>query len=177
MEAETIVNEEQKPEEGLINVSGIARQLIFSKLAHYCTNDNGVDLYFLLEAIRHLRADVGDKILEDRYKEKSDSVKLRLAKAGRHIFKIKLYYDSLGNKELSDIDKENRIYKLYIREVKRLSPIMKTIYDVFHLYVENTNIKYQVIPNEYFKKSERKYTTFDLKKSDRDEEESSEETD
>ena len=172
MEAKIATSEaEELVDKKLVNIFPITRQLSLSKLAHYCTNDNGADLYFFLEAIMHLRATMGDEILKEAYGENTERVKSYLTKSNMMMFKIKLFYDSLGNKELSDIDKENKIFKLYKNEVKKLSLFMRIIYEVFHLYESKTNLQNMVIPNEYFKKSERKYTTFDLKKSEKDEEE------
>lgn len=164
-------------EEGLEIVIPITRQLAFSKVAHFCTNDNGNDLYFMLEAIRILRAEIGDKILKEKYGQDTPEVLAILSNFGEQVYKIKLYYDSLGNKELTELEKEKRIYKLYKKEVKKLNPFMQLPYDVFFLYFKSTNLKYQTAPNEYFKKSERKYTTFDLKRKERGEEEEPEEED
>ena len=49
------MEQEAKQEVGLIEISGVSKQIIFSKLAHFCTNDSGNDLYFLFEAVRELR--------------------------------------------------------------------------------------------------------------------------
>lgn len=169
--------EQVAQEEGLEITTPITRQLAFSKLAHFCTGDLGNDLYFLLESIRILRAEIGDDTLKEKYGGDAPKVLAILSNFGEHIYKIKLYYDSLGNKELTEIEKEKKIYKLYRKEVKKLNPFMQLPYDVFRLYFEATNLKYQAIPNEYFKKSERKYTTFDLKRKEKEEEEEPEEED
>lgn len=162
-------------EEGLKITIPITRQLSFSKLAHFCTGDLGNDLYFWLEAIRIMRADIGDEILKERYGQDAPKVLAVLSNFGEHIYKIKLYYDSLGNKELTELEKEKRIYKLWKKEVKKLNPFMQLPYDVFYLYFNATNLRHEVIANEYFKKSERKYTTFDLKRKEKEEEEEPEE--
>ena len=163
------MEQEAKQEVGLIEISGVSKQIIFSKLAHFCTNDSGNDLYFLFEAVRELRADVGDQLIDSKYGDKADLVKRKLTELGKQLYKIKLFYDSLGNKELTDFQKEKRIYSLYINELKKIVPLQKTLFAVFNLYIDKTNLKYQSIPSNYFKKSERKYTTFDLGKKEEEE--------
>lgn len=156
--------------EELIQVPNITRQLVFSKLAHASTNSHGVDVYFLYQAVEGLRAGIGDQVLKDKFKEKFPAVEQRLNKIAKHAFKIKVYYDSLGNKELDEMKMEKEIERLFRDDICRLIDLkpFKLMFYILNLYIEKTNLKFQTIPNSYFKKSERKYSTFDLKKTDED---------
>lgn len=149
--------EQPKEEENLIKVSAITRQLVLSKLAQFCTETRGVDLYFAYEAIQLLRSQCGDGILKEKYKKAYDKQKKRLEYIGVLLGQLKMAYDSIEKGELDDDQKVSNIKKLYKKGMTNIPLIQNIIFEVLYLYLEKTNLKYQTIPSTYFKQMERKY--------------------
>jgi len=154
------MEQKQEVKEDLVEISNITRQIIFNKLAHYSTGELGDDFYFFSQAIGFMRSEVGEKPLQEKYKERYEDVKRALRFINLTLYKIKLLYDSLSDKKFDETQKERNISRIYKKELVKISPFPDLLFDVFILYLEKTNLKYQAIPNDYFKETKRKYTTF-----------------
>lgn len=136
-------------------VLNISRQMIFYKLAQFCDAYQGNDLYYLMEAVNMIRADVGDKLLKEKYKDKYKKVKDKLDEFEERIHKVKTYYDNIENWE--DEEKHKKLKRIYRKEFSKLPLLNKALFKVFMILLEKTNLKYQTIPNDYFRRMERKY--------------------
>ena len=140
----------EEDEEKLKRVSTPVRQLIHRKLAQFCVQTLGNDIYFLTEVVTLLRAEVGEEILKEKYGKKYDFVVLKLKGLSQATAKIKIYYDSLEKKELNEENKEKKIKHLFRKEMKKMKISELLLYEVFILYINKCNLKFMSIPNQAF---------------------------
>ena len=142
-----------------IKILPSVRRLIHSKLAQFCTESNGSDLYHMIEVVEILRANVGDQPIEEHYKEKYPQVKELLHNLNVRLNKIKLYYDSI--KSFDENEKEKKLKKLFSNEFYKIPLISSTLFKVFNLLIDRTEIRFLPIPNEAFKRMEKEQKILD----------------
>lgn len=161
--------------ENLLKVSQIGSRIFFAKIGKYMMGDNGDDLYYFDQAVKHLRSDFGDDLLKKEYGKRYDEINKKLETISRVLYKVKLYYDSIYSKKVDEETREKRIKKLYKKELSKLNPIQRVLYDVFYLYIKNTNLKYQTVANTFVKEAQKEITRFDLTKEKEEVEDDDEE--
>lgn len=140
------------------------RQLIQRKLARWCTDDYGDDLYYLYEAVQLMRSEFGEEVLKEYYKDRYEEVINRLAKLGILLHGTKIYYDGLD--KTKKLDKETEIeserFMAYKKQLMRIPLIDITLYEMLVVLVRNTPLKNMKIPSSAFKIEERKYVPVKL---------------
>lgn len=161
--------EKKETEKKEIKILPSVRRLIHSKLAQFCTESRGSDLYHLMEVVEILRANVGEEPLEEYYKEKYPQVKAVLHNLNVRLNKIKLYYDSIHS--FDDSTKEKRLKKLFNQDFVKIPLISSTLFKVFNLLIDKTEIRFMSIPNEAFKRMDKEHKVLDTGTGDRPEEE------
>lgn len=149
-EEEPIVEEQETKG---VRVFPAVRQLINSKLAQFCVEGRGSDLYHLMEVVEILRVVVGEQPLKDHYKEKYPQHKIYLDNLNVKLNKVKMYYDSIRN--LDEAKKEQRLKSLFRKELAGIPLISRALFKTFILLLDKTEIKFMSIPNEYFKRMEK----------------------
>lgn len=142
-----------------IKIHPSVRRLIHSKLAQFCTESRGSDLYHLMESVEILRANVGDTPLEEYYKEKYPELKSKLHGLNIRLNKLKVYYDSITS--FDDKLKEIRLKKLFNNEFFKIPLISSTLFKTFTILLDRTEIRFLSIPNEAFKRMDKEKKTLD----------------
>lgn len=130
-------------EKQLVNVLPTMRQVIHRKLAQYCLHDKGNDLYFFYEALNLLRSATGEDILKEHYADNYPEIVKKLNICGVKIARIKFFYDNIDEKDEKTFDK-------YLKEMQNYPMIQRVVYDVFMVLVNNSKMKYLLIPNDAF---------------------------
>lgn len=136
-----------------IKILPSVRREIHTKLAQFCTEENGSDLYHLMQAFEIIRSIVGDEPLKEYYKEKYQIVKKRLYELNIRLQHLKLYYDTL-KLGIEEVQKYN-FKLLFDDEFKKVPLISKTLFNCFNILLSNTDIRFLPIPNECFKAVDR----------------------
>lgn len=128
------------------------RRLVHSKLAQFCLESKGSDLYHMMEVIEMLRAVVPETSLQEEYKENYAEVVRKLKILNHKLNRVKLYYDSITT--FDEKVKEQRLNRLFKRELSTIPLINSTIFSVFNTLINKTEIRFLPIPHECFKKME-----------------------
>lgn len=132
-----------------IKIHPTNRRLIHSKLAQFCEETNGCDMYHFMQAFWLLLSYVGEQPLKDHYKEKYSTIKKHLIRITKQYQKIKIYYDSLP--KIKNQERTTKIEQLYDEELKKLNLITSTPFKSFHLILDKTDMRLMPIVRDAFK--------------------------
>ena len=146
-------------EEKEIKVLPTVRRLIHSKLAQFCVETKGSDLYHLDEAVELLRSIVSDDPLKKYYGDKYPQLKNILHNLNIRLNKVKLYYDSISS--FDDQLKEKNLKQIYNKDFSKIPLINSNLFKCFSLLVERTELRFMSIPNEAFKRMDKEHKVLD----------------
>lgn len=137
-----------------IKILPSVRRLIHTKLAQFCVESKGSDMYHFFQAFELLRSRVGDDPLKEYYKDKYSQLNRLLKRLNLRLNKIKLYYDSLST--FDERIKEKRLKQLFDDEFSNIPLISRPLFNSFELLLKRTEIKFIPIPRDCFKAVDRK---------------------
>lgn len=134
-------------------------QVILRKLGAYASSYLGNDIYYFVEAINLLVADLGEKFLIEEYKKNGKDwlvTEKRLQEITALATKVKIFYDPIQDKKFErkgeNVNKIQAHFKNYFLRVASKFPIIqRELYDLFIFLINKTNLKNQVIPADAFK--------------------------
>lgn len=150
-------------EEKKHTVSIPIEQAVFRKIAYFCVESKGNDLYFLNEAVNLLIAEMGFEILRKEFKDKSDIVEDMLVQFNSLVNQVKLYFDKIKTGRAKEDEKKEALNAL-----KKIPVIQTVIYRIFVLYIQKSNLQYKSIPSQAFQTA--KFGVTSPKKDKKDEE-------
>lgn len=133
------------------------RQIVSRKLGSYASNTLGNDIYFLIEAINHIIADVGEDFVKEVSKKEGldfDKIRITLTKMSKLSTEVKVFYDPLLEKKPGKSSNDLQVEKFrryYKKTVKRILLIQKDIYDILNLLTKYTTLGNTYIPSDAFK--------------------------
>lgn len=148
------MKEEDKP----VKVLPTVRRLIHSKLAHFCIDSKGSDIYHFMGALMLLKCCVGDKPLKDYYGDKYPKILRKLNVINKKMNKIKLFYDSIPK---DDKEIEEKINDIFERNFSKVTLCDATLFNCFRILLEKTEIRFLPIPNDCFASVERTTKKYD----------------
>ena len=145
--------EEPIMEDEDIKILPSVRRLIHTKLAQFCTETRGSDMYHFMQAFEILRSKVGEKPLQEHYGGSYPQLNHILRILNIRLNKLKLYYDSV--KSFDDRMKEQKIRNIFEKRFAEVPLVSKALFKSFEILLEKTEIRFMPIPRECFKGVER----------------------
>lgn len=142
----------------------LERQFIHAKSGQYITENKLLCRYYLIEMIEELISNIGDDPLREYYKDKYESVMDYLKKYQKMLFKVKMYYESMSS--FDDLKKEVNLRKLYNQEIAKIPLFCPTLFTVFRLLIEKTEIRFIPCPNEFIKRMEKGIKVLGIKEKE-----------
>lgn len=150
------MEEKKEKKEKLKTISPMVSKLIIRNLGIYASERLSVDIYYLMEVVNLLVAEVGEDWLEKKYKEKGKSwsdVNQELIKLNSNMRKMKDFYDAIQDKkfEKKKVSEVQGYFLKNFKSDKKIALLQPTLHELFILIVKNTNLQRLKIPSEAFK--------------------------
>lgn len=143
------------------SISPLISQITLRNLGMYASERLSVDIYYMLEAIHILIADIGEENLTKMYKEEGKDwkkTKDKLLEISKLIAKVKTFYDPIQNKafERKDADKmisltQARFKKYFKKTASKVVLLQPELYEIFVFLIKHTTLQRQQITSESFK--------------------------
>lgn len=154
---------EKKDEENdLYEVLPVTRQLVFMHLAQSCMGYFPDKIYYMIQAINQLKADI-PQIDSDLRKEFPNFYPVLYNQYEKTALNIKRYYDTLKGDKIIKPDIDNPIFILYEREMAKLPLINLTMQNVFYFAFKKTKLITFSIPSTALGDARLKYKVFEPK--------------
>ena len=142
----------------LLKISPITQAIVLRKLGIYCSERLGINDLHLLEVVNLLITEVGEDWLKEKYKGKQEDweeVKEKLKRLRIKLAKAKTFYDSLEDKSFKKKYNSKTIEKAILRyfqkTASKISLLQPTLYELFIIIVQNSDIQRGKIPSDSLK--------------------------
>lgn len=135
-------------------ISPLITQVALRNLGMYCSSYLANDLYFFMEAVHLLVADIGDVNLTKLFQESGKDwtvTKKRIEEIDKKIMAMKVFYDALEDKKFAHKDKENILKKYFVKTASKIALMQTEIYELFVFLVKSSTLQRMTIPQDAFK--------------------------
>lgn len=153
---------EKEDEEKLYDVLPVTRQLVLRYLAQSSEGYFPDKVYYLIQAIEHMKQDIPEIDAELR-KEFSLVYPKLYNQFEKDAIDVKKYYDLLRGEKITVPDITSQIFIEYEKTMAKLQLVNRAVYKIFYFAFKKTKLVKMSIPSTAFADARMKYKTFEPK--------------